>query len=63
MNKNQVKGSLTKPAGKVQQAADKAIGTTDQQQHGIKKHIEGRAGKVVGDVKQDGKELQGMTKK
>lgn len=62
MNKNQVKGALTKPAGKVQQAADKAIGSTDQQ-HGIKKHIEGRAEKVVGDVKQGSKELQGMAKK
>ena len=55
MNKDQVKGTLKDAAGKVQQAAGKAIDSDKQQLAGMKKQVEGKAQKAVGDVKDAGK--------
>jgi len=52
MNKDQVKGSIKNTAGKVQEAAGKAVGSDEQRLKGIRKQVEGRAQKAVGDVKE-----------
>jgi uncharacterized protein YjbJ (UPF0337 family) len=52
MNKDQVKGTLKDAAGKVQQSAGKAIGSTEQQLKGIKKQVDGQMQKSVGDSKE-----------
>jgi uncharacterized protein YjbJ (UPF0337 family) len=52
MNKDQVKGTLKDAAGKVQQTTGKVIGSHEQQAKGLKKQVEGRAQKAVGDIKE-----------
>lgn len=41
MNKDQVKGSLKKAAGKVQQKTGQVIGSPEQEAKGIARQIEG----------------------
>ena len=50
MNKNQVKGTIKDAAGKVQEAAGKAVGSNEQQAKGLKKQVVGQAQKAVGDL-------------
>jgi len=52
MNKDQVKGTLKDAGGKVQEAAGKLVGSTEQQLKGLKNQGEGKAQKAVGDVKE-----------
>lgn len=52
MNKNQVKGTLKNAAGKVQEAAGKAVGSLEQRLKGIKKQAAGQAQRAFGDVKE-----------
>jgi uncharacterized protein YjbJ (UPF0337 family) len=51
MNKNQVKGSAKDIAGKVQEEAEKLVGSKEQQAKGINKLISGKIEKAYGDVK------------
>jgi uncharacterized protein YjbJ (UPF0337 family) len=52
MNKDQVKGTLKDAAGKVQETTGQVIGSHEQQAKGIKKQIDGKAQRAVGDVKE-----------
>ncbi len=52
MNKDQVKGSLKKAAGKVQQKTGQVIGSPEQEAKGIARQIEGATQKGVGDIKE-----------
>jgi len=52
MNKDQVKGSSKDAAGKVQEAAGKAVGSERQQAKGLQKQAEGKLQKGVGNVKE-----------
>lgn len=52
MNKDQIKGSVKDAAGKVQEKAGEAIGSTEQQAKGLGKQVEGKTQKAVGDVKE-----------
>jgi len=52
MNKDQVKGNVKDVVGKVQEEAGKVIGSTDQQQKGIHKQVEGKVQKAIGDMKE-----------
>lgn len=52
INKNQVKGTLKDAAGKVQEEAGKLIGNPSQEAKGLKKQVEGKAEKALGDVKE-----------
>jgi uncharacterized protein YjbJ (UPF0337 family) len=52
MNKDQIKGTLKKLEGEVQQSAGEVIGSRSQQAKGLKKQIDGRARKAVGDIKE-----------
>lgn len=52
MNKDQVKGTLKDAAGQVQRTTGKLIGSEEQQLKGIKKQVEGRTQKAIGDAKQ-----------
>ena len=52
MNKDQVKGTAKDIAGKVQEKAGKAIGSTEQQVKGQAKQVTGKMQKGVGDVKE-----------
>ena len=52
MNKDQVKGSVKDAAGKLQEKAGEAIGSTEQQAKGLAKQIEGKTEKKVGDAKE-----------
>ena len=52
MNKDQVKGAVKEAAGKVQQQAGKAVGSTKQQAKGLVKQVEGKAQQAYGDVRQ-----------
>ena len=51
MNTDQVKGAVKAAAGKVQQKAGEAVGSTSQQAKGLEKQVEGKVQKAVGDVK------------
>jgi uncharacterized protein YjbJ (UPF0337 family) len=51
MNSDQVKGSLKKAAGKVQQKAGELIDSPEQIVKGVNKQVEGRIQKAAGDVK------------
>lgn len=51
MNKDQVKGTAKKVAGKVQESAGKMVGSTDQEVKGMKKQAAGKAQKNLGDAK------------
>ena len=53
MNKDQVKGSMKKTAGKVQQKVGEAAGSEKQQVKGIGKQIDGTAQKAVGNAKEN----------
>ncbi len=58
MNKDQVKGAVKDAAGKLQEKTGEAIGSTDQQDKGLVKQVEGKTQKAYGDVKEvlkDGK--------
>ncbi len=52
MNKDQVKGALKDAAGQVQRTTGKLIGSEEQQLKGIKKQVEGRTQKAIGDAKE-----------
>lgn len=51
MNKDQIKGSIKDTAGKVQEKAGELTGSQDQQIKGNQKQGEGKADKIVGNVK------------
>lgn len=53
MNKDQVKGSIKKAAGKVQQKVGEAVGSEKQQAKGIGKQIEGSVQKGIGNAKEN----------
>ncbi len=59
MNKDQVKGSIKSTVGKAQESAGKVIGSDEQRIKGIKKQVEGRAQKAVGDLKEVAKDIAG----
>jgi uncharacterized protein YjbJ (UPF0337 family) len=52
MNKDQIKGTAKDIAGKVQQAAGKAIDNHEMQVKGLHKQAVGKAEKAIGDAKQ-----------
>jgi uncharacterized protein YjbJ (UPF0337 family) len=52
MNKDQVKGTATDIAGKVQQKVGEVTGSTDQQIKGGAKQVEGKLQKGAGDLQQ-----------
>jgi uncharacterized protein YjbJ (UPF0337 family) len=56
MNSNQVKGSAKDLAGKVQQKAGKAFGSTSQQAKGLAKQVEGKVQKGVGNAQEADKD-------
>lgn len=51
MNKEQIKGTIKDAAGKVQQTAGEATGSTEQQIKGVAKQAEGKIEKGAGDIK------------
>jgi uncharacterized protein YjbJ (UPF0337 family) len=57
MNKDQFKGTVKMAAGKVQETVGKAVGSTEQQVHGIKKQLDGQAEKTVGAIKEAVKDV------
>ena len=52
MNKDQVKGTIKKVAGRVQQKTGEMVGSTDQQAKGLVKRAEGGTQEKVGDAKE-----------
>ena len=52
MNKDQLKGGAKDIAGKIQEKAGKAMGSTEQQVKGQAKQVTGKMQKGVGDVKE-----------
>lgn len=56
INKNQVKGVVKDVVGKVQEEAGKMVGNKEQEAKGLKKQVEGKAEKALGDVKEVVKE-------
>lgn len=60
MNKDQVKGVIKDAAGKVQETAGQAVGSSDQQAKGLLKQGEGKVQKTYGDAKET---LKDATKK
>jgi uncharacterized protein YjbJ (UPF0337 family) len=52
MNKDQVKGAIKDAAGKVQEKAGEAVGSTEQQDKGLVNQAEGKVQKAYGDVKE-----------
>ena len=52
MNKDQIKGEAKDIAGKVQEKAGKAIGSSEQQVKGQAKQVTGKMQKGVGNVKE-----------
>lgn len=51
-NKSQVKGVVKDAAGKVQEKAGILVGNKEQEAKGLKKQVEGKAEKALGDVKE-----------
>ena len=51
MNKDQMKGSMKKATGKVQQKVGEAVGSEKQQVKGVGKQIDGAAQKAMGNAK------------
>ena len=51
-NKSQVKGVIKDAAGKVQEEAGILVGNKEQDAKGLKKQVEGKAEKALGDVKE-----------
>lgn len=58
MNKDQVKGRITKAAGKVKEVAGKAIGNKELERRGKGEQAKGRLHSGFGDVKSDLGKLQ-----
>lgn len=56
MNKDQIKGSIKDAAGKVQEKAGKAMGSTEQQVKGLAKQAQGKVQKSFGDAKEAAKD-------
>ena len=52
MNKDQIKGEAKDIAGKVQEKAGKAMGSSEQQVKGQAKQVTGKMQKGVGNVKE-----------
>jgi uncharacterized protein YjbJ (UPF0337 family) len=52
MNKDQIKGEAKNIAGKVQEKAGKAMGSSEQQVKGQAKQVTGKMQKGVGNVKE-----------
>lgn len=52
MNKNQVNGTLTDLAGKVQEEAGKLVGNQTQETKGLQKQVEGKSEKMLGDAQE-----------
>ena len=52
MNKDQIKGTAKDIAGKIQEKAGRAVGSTEQEAKGVGKQISGKVQKGVGDVKE-----------
>ena len=52
VNKNQVKGAVKDVAGKVQEQTGKLVGNKEQEAKGLRKQVEGKAEKALGDVKE-----------
>ncbi len=52
VNKSQVKGVIKDAAGKVQEEAGKLVGNKEQEAKGLKKQVEGKAEKKLGDAKE-----------
>jgi uncharacterized protein YjbJ (UPF0337 family) len=57
MNKDQVKGAAKDMAGKTQEAADKLVGSKEQQAKGLAKQAEGSVQKNYGDAKETVKDV------
>lgn len=58
VNKNQIKGGLKEAAGKIQQAAGKAVGSHEQQRKGLKKQADGLTQRTAGDITEVVKDLK-----
>ena len=56
MNKDQVKGAATDVAGKIQEAAGRAVGSPEQQLKGMGKQVAGKIQKGLGDVEEAAKD-------
>lgn len=52
MNKNQVRGTTKDIAGKIQEGAGKLVHSKEQQAKGLKKQVDGKSEKMLGDVKE-----------
>lgn len=52
MNKDQVQGTATEVAGKIQEKAGELVGNKDQQAKGLLKQVEGNVQKNVGNAKE-----------
>ena len=52
MNKDQVKGSLKKAEGKVQETVGKVVDSPSQRAKGLKKQVDGTVQKAIGDLKE-----------
>ena len=52
INKNQVHGVVKDAAGKVQEEVGILVGNKEQEAKGLKKQVEGKAEKALGDVKE-----------
>jgi len=66
INKDQVEGRAKEAAGKIQEVAGKAVGSTTQQAKGMANKVAGQAQAAYGDVKEnvkdaakDGQQKQG----
>lgn len=60
MNKDQIKGTIKDVVGKLQEDGGKLIGSDEQQREGVQKQREGKAQRLIGDVKEV---LEDATKK
>lgn len=52
MNKDQVKGGAKQAAGKVQEAAGRAVGSERQESKGLNKQVAGGVQRTYGDAKE-----------
>lgn len=56
MNKDQIQGAAKQAAGKVQEVAGKAVGSSRQEVKGVSKQVEGSIQKDYGNAKEDVKD-------
>lgn len=56
MNTDQVKGAIKQGAGKIQEKAGQATGSTEHQAKGLAKQVEGKVQKNYGDAKENVKD-------